>query len=261
MPASSVSAAVLLPDAHPEAAVRAAIIRSLSDQRFETESEEAGFIKAKYQRGDRSIQISVEYTGSQYRVQYLDSDGFASQGKGNQLMLDSALHKQIGKLKKQIDRELTKSSAPAAADVQAAQAQAPVDNRNSGQVIVDIMQARGYACTVQDSRYDCTPPGDGWQLAVSYVIDENTGGNTIWFDSYANRAFAKPCSRFTAALNDLVTPEHSFSTTCDDGSQTFRFNSAVTYGPEMDVDAWLASHLDRRANAFKLLSSIGAIRR
>jgi hypothetical protein len=267
LPAAESTNTVLIATPYTESDVRSAIIRSLTRERFETESEEPGFIRARYRRGSRMIEIAVEYSGSQYRVRYLASEGFETQGLGNDQLIDSRYHKQIGKLKKYIEQELARpareaaeAEAAAAASQHQAQSEPAVDTRNEGQVIVDILGSMGYACTAEEALWTCTPPSATWWLTVSYVREEH-GGTTIWFDSYATRAFAKPCSRFTAAMNDLASTTHAFSTTCDDGTQMFRYHTAVVYGPELDVGAWVASHLEQRLRAHNLLKSIGAIRK
>jgi hypothetical protein len=262
LPASDASGAVLLSEASQEGDVRAAIIRSLKAERFETESEDAGLIQARYRKGDRSIQIAVEYTAAQYRVRYLASEGFEQKKEGSEIMIEQSFHKQIAKLKKRIERDLVKPAPAAPSQDGGTVAPEPqVDTRSSGQVIVDILQAHGHTCVAQETRYLCTAPGDAWQYTVEYLIDPNTGANTIWYDSYSNRAFAKKCARFNNAISDLKNTEHSFSATCDDNTQTFRFNTALNYGPELEVIEWIKSHLERRAEAFRLLSSVGAIRK
>ncbi|NUP13942.1 MAG: hypothetical protein HOW73_48525 [Polyangiaceae bacterium] len=260
LPASDATDAVLIASPSPESEVREAIIHSLNEERFQTESEEPGFIRARFERGGRMIQIAVEYSGTQYRFRYLASEGFESQGQGQDLLIDERYHKQIKKLKKQIDQRLAGPGPSAAAAVGAtdAQAQPAEDTRSEGQVIVDILATQGYACVAEEARWVCTPPSDPWPMTVSYVPEN--GVTTIWFDSYSTRAFAKPCNRFNAATKDLAKADHSFTASCDDAIQSFRFNTAVVYGPDLDVVAWAKDHRDRRSEAHSLLVSVGAIR-
>ncbi len=260
LPASDASGAVLLSEPAQEGDVRAAIIRSLKAERFETESEDAGLIQARYRKGDRSIQIAVEYTGAQYRIRYLASEGFEQKEEGGEIMIEQSFHKQITKLKKHIEREMLKPAPVAPSQDGAVAAPEPQpDTRTPGQVIVDILQAHGHSCAAEATRYVCTAPNDTWQYTVEYIVEAN-GSNTVWYDSYSNRAFAKKCARFNNAMADLKNPQHSFSTTCDDNTQAFRFNTALNYTPDLEVIEWIKSHLERRAESYRLLSSVGAIR-
>src|SRR5262245_59980579 len=67
--------AVLLANAQSPAEVRAAIVRALADRRYVTESEQAGSIVARLQKGSERIRVAVDYSGQQYMVRYLHSAG------------------------------------------------------------------------------------------------------------------------------------------------------------------------------------------
>lgn len=136
----------------------------------------------------------------------------------------------------------------------------PPDTRNEGQVVVDLLAQGGYTCIAEESRWSCTSQSTGkWPVYVSYV-PEQTGQVTIWFDSYEYRAFAQPCPRFVDALKDLRNEQDSFSVSCDDKGQMFRMNTALSY-ENLDPNAWMKNHESRRASAWKLLDSIGAVRK
>lgn len=135
-----------------------------------------------------------------------------------------------------------------------------VDNRNAGQVVVDIMAAAGYTCTALDTNWECLAPNSNWQLYVSYVPADD-GSITIWFDSWLERAFAKPCTEFSFAMQDLADTSGAFQASCDDNDKKFRLNTAVAYGSELDVTAWVHDHEARRVKAGQNLRSIRALSR
>jgi hypothetical protein len=92
--------------------VRAAIIRALLARRFKTESEEAGKINARLDKGDVTLNIAVEYSGTQYLVRYMGSAGLETVKTPNgQLMIDDQYESWTKGLKKVIDKELKKPAA------------------------------------------------------------------------------------------------------------------------------------------------------
>lgn len=133
----------------------------------------------------------------------------------------------------------------------------PPDTRNAGQVVVDIMINNGYACTVQETRWECKGQ-EAWPLYVSFVDTVNP--ITIWWDSYEYRAFAHQCGEYAQAMKDLANGTN-FIASCDDTTQMFRFNTYAPYGPDLEVVNWAREHLNQRATSIKLLDSIHAIRR
>ena len=155
------------------------------------------------------------------------------------------------------------ASAPAADPAQqaaepAAEPAAAPDTRSAGQVIADIMTSQGYTCTALDTSWECTSSASPWQLYVSYVPQDG-GQTTIWFDSYAERAFANPCANFNNAITDLAAPASAFTASCDDASKKFRLNTAVVYGSDLDVMGWVHNHEAQRASAAHNLRSIHAL--
>jgi hypothetical protein len=61
-------------------------------------------------------------------------------------------------------------------------------------------------------------------------------------------------------MNDLANPESWCAVSCDDKFQSFRMNTAILYGPDIDVMGWMNNHLQRRDESLRLLGSIAAIR-
>src|SRR5215468_2508631 len=66
---------VLIADAQSPAEVRAAVVRALALRRFTTESEQAGRVVARLEKGSERVRVAVEYSGQQYAVRYIDSAG------------------------------------------------------------------------------------------------------------------------------------------------------------------------------------------
>lgn len=131
------------------------------------------------------------------------------------------------------------------------------DTRNEGQMIVDLLTGGGYTCNVEETRWQCQSGTVTWPLYISYLATDNPV--TIWFDSYQNRAFARPCANFTDAMKDLAN-NTDFIVSCDDTTQQFRFNTYFSYAAGLDVTQLLAHHDEQRQNAVKLLDSVQAIR-
>src|SRR4051812_26112668 len=108
----------------------------------------------------------------------------------------------------------TVATGPAVEQQPEQQAEQPApDTRNAGQVIADILVSQGYTCNVQDTAWECMAAGSQWPVYVSYVPQDD-GSTTIWFDSYLERAFAKPCDGFANAITDLAATEGSFTASC-----------------------------------------------
>jgi hypothetical protein len=139
------------------------------------------------------------------------------------------------------------------------QTQAPApDTRTPAQVVVDILAANGYQCGPSGDDLACTTPNDTWQFFVWY---ENQADGTVQvvYDSFINRAFAKRCYTFQAALEDLRDDSTGFSATCEDNLQKFRLRQRLVYNETLDVPAWAADHLQRRRNAGIQLRDIHAL--
>src|SRR5262245_26212568 len=106
VPTSSADA-VLLAKPETPAEVRAAVIRALENRRFTTESEEAGRVVARLDKGDASLHVAVEYTGSQYLVRYLNSTGLMTQpGPSGTTLVEDRWVSWVKGLKARIKEEL-----------------------------------------------------------------------------------------------------------------------------------------------------------
>ncbi|MBX3273906.1 MAG: hypothetical protein KF729_26845 [Sandaracinaceae bacterium] len=66
---------VLLQAAADPAALRAAIVRALEARRYTTESEEPGAIVARMSQRGTMLRVRVDYSGTDYRITYLESEG------------------------------------------------------------------------------------------------------------------------------------------------------------------------------------------
>jgi hypothetical protein len=151
------------------------------------------------------------------------------------------------------------TNAPAQQTQDPQQAAPAVDNRSPSEVVASIIQSQGYACVSTDQgNWQCTPPSGVWSFYVSEQTN-NDGSTTIFLDSWAERAFARPCVKFTDAMNDLADGQSAFTATCDDGSKKFRLNTALSYGSDLDVVAWVQNHEQHRMNAAQQLKGIRAL--
>lgn len=78
------------------------------------------------------------------------------------------------------------------------------------------------------------------------------------------RAFAQKCDAFKSGMDDLKDDPNAFRVDCSDTEQNFRFWTSVPWNPGPDAQQqmtdWGNKHLASRANAVKMLDSIGAIR-
>jgi len=82
------------------------------------------------------------------------------------------------------------------------------------------------------------------------------GTNAIYFESWADRAFARPCTTFALAVQDLADPESAFTASCED--KKFRFRTSMGWAGAFDV-GWLHNHEEHRRNAAVQLRSIRAL--
>jgi hypothetical protein len=113
--AKSTSAPALIAEAHSPAEVRAAVIRALSEQRYTTEGETPGEIRARFERGDQRFRVRVAYSETQYAVHYTDSVGYDVHPQaGGDTLIESRYARLVDKLKKAVERELRKPAEAAA---------------------------------------------------------------------------------------------------------------------------------------------------
>jgi hypothetical protein len=113
--AKSTSAPALIAEAHSPAEVRAAVIRALSDQRYTTEGETPGEIRARFERGNQRFRVRVAYSATEYAVHYTDSVGYdVHPQQGGDTLIESRYARLVEKLKKSVERELRKPAEAAA---------------------------------------------------------------------------------------------------------------------------------------------------
>ncbi len=97
---------VLLADAQSPAEVRAAVVRALAARRFSTESETAGRVVARLEKGGERIRVAVEYSDHQYAIRYLDSAGMQTRTENGELLVGGDYRSWTDKLKHAIGEEL-----------------------------------------------------------------------------------------------------------------------------------------------------------
>lgn len=113
--AKSTGSPALIAEAHSPAEVRAAVIRALSEQRYTTEGETPGEIRAKFERGNQRFRVRVAYSATEYAVHYTDSVGYDVHPQaGGDTLIESRYARLVEKLKKAVERELRKPAEAAA---------------------------------------------------------------------------------------------------------------------------------------------------
>ena len=106
---------VLIANAAQPAEIRAAVIRALSDRRYQTEQEEGGRIVARHERGDYALRVAVEYDGGHYAIRYLNSAGYKTQPAPNgSIVIEVRGSKEMKALQTAIDREIQRPAREAA---------------------------------------------------------------------------------------------------------------------------------------------------
>ena len=98
--------AVLMPDGGSPGEIRAAVIRALASRRFTTESETAGRVVARHDKGSERLRVAVEYTGQQYLVRYVDSAGLETKTENGELYIGGDYKSWTEKLKHAIGEEV-----------------------------------------------------------------------------------------------------------------------------------------------------------
>ena len=125
-----------------------------------------------------------------------------------------------------------------------------------GQVVMNAIAAAGYQCSATETgQAQCVPPNSVWPIYVGEVTMAD-GSIQFSFESWADRAFARPCSTFGLAMQDLADPDSSFTATCED--KKFRFRTLTSWGGEFDL-GWLSNHEAHRYNAAVQLRRIRAL--
>ena len=106
---------VLLSQAQPLEAVRAAVVRALAAQRLLTETEQSGRVVARHDRRGLVMRLMVDYSDRQYVVRYLDSCGVAQPGPQGETMLDARCARIIHRLQRAVRDEIDRPAREAAA--------------------------------------------------------------------------------------------------------------------------------------------------
>jgi hypothetical protein len=113
------AAPVLLASPQSPDAVRAAIVRAMENKRFVAESEEPGRILARFDHSGAQLQVSIEYSDSNYAVIYQSSAGLKTRpGPDGEVLVDSRWASWVKGLKARINEELKAPAREAAASAQ-----------------------------------------------------------------------------------------------------------------------------------------------
>ncbi|MDC3960730.1 hypothetical protein [Polyangium jinanense] len=154
---------VLIARAESPAEVRAAVIRAMEARRFSALGEEPGKIAARLDKGEITLDVDIEYSGTQYVVKYVKSTGLQTKpGPGGEVLVDDHWSGWVRGLRARIGEELLvpkkeaaetakrereyqllieqHKTAQAQANAQAAQAasQPPQTQPVQGQVVIPI---------------------------------------------------------------------------------------------------------------------------
>ena len=98
---------VLIAKSESPAEVRAAVVRAMQSRRFSALGEEPGKISARLTRGDVTLDVDVEYSGTQYVVRYVKSSGLKTKpGPGGEVLVDDHWAGWVRGLRARIGEEL-----------------------------------------------------------------------------------------------------------------------------------------------------------
>jgi len=86
--------------------VRAAIVRAMKKRKFKAERDEPGVITARFDHGDEQVEVAIEYSGTQYVIRYLASQGLETADVDGEIMIEKAYDSYKRKLSSVIDKEL-----------------------------------------------------------------------------------------------------------------------------------------------------------
>jgi hypothetical protein len=106
----------LIAESYPPSEIRAAVIRALDKRKFTAEKEDEGRIVARFQKGDESVHIAVEYAAAQFGIRYLGSTGLGeTRDASGTLMVDNRYDDMVTRLDKGIAEELKRPAKERAA--------------------------------------------------------------------------------------------------------------------------------------------------
>ena len=110
---------ILIARSESPAEVRAAIVRAMAARKFTAKSEEPGKIVARLDRGATSLDVAIEYSGTQYALRYVNSTGLKTKpGPAGELLVDDHWAGWVKGLRARIAEEL---AAPGKAAAETAQ--------------------------------------------------------------------------------------------------------------------------------------------
>ncbi len=110
---------ILIARSESPAEVRAAIVRAMAARKFTAKSEEPGKILARLEKGATSLEVAIEYSGTQYALRYVTSTGLKTKpGPAGELLVDDRWAGLVKSLRVRIEEEL---AAPGKAAAEAAQ--------------------------------------------------------------------------------------------------------------------------------------------
>jgi hypothetical protein len=113
------ASAVLLPQAQEQEGVRAAIARAMTSRQYVAESETPGRIVARYSRGGATLRLAIAYSGTQYEISYLDSQGFDYVvDRRGQTLIGAGYPRQVRALAQAIEGEIGRPAREAAEAVE-----------------------------------------------------------------------------------------------------------------------------------------------
>lgn len=98
---------VLIAKSESPAEVRAAIVRAMQSRRFSALGEEPGKISARLDKGDITLDVDIEYSGTQYVVRYVKSSGLKTKpGPAGEVLVDDHWAGWVKGLRARIGEEL-----------------------------------------------------------------------------------------------------------------------------------------------------------
>lgn len=99
--------AVLLPVEQNDEAVRQAVVRALKARSFTAEQDEPGRIVARLDHRGVQLRVAIEYSGRQYTISYVDSDGLGYEvGEDGTPVISRQYARYVQRLSRTIDSEI-----------------------------------------------------------------------------------------------------------------------------------------------------------
>ncbi len=111
--------AVMLPQPVQETEMRAAIARALQARRYTVEQEQPNKVVARLDARGTVLRLNIEYSATQYNIQYLDSQGLNYSVSPQGPMISRSYANYVEGLRRAIQDEIGRPAREAAAAVQA----------------------------------------------------------------------------------------------------------------------------------------------